>query len=319
MSSVNIRKETLSRPIIVDGIGRSGKFFLAKLLCGIENIEYFQYVSILEHIPFIYRLGFINKKAAISLLQINADEHSYNMLAGRNLNLRFDDGSSIINSLEKSRYIKRSNKFIDNDKIRIDKNPRYSPFITHEAFPNIDIFFEAFPKVKILLLRRNPIDLVHSWLLRGWGSRFENSDKLAFIPLINNKKFQFPWYVDGWEEEYYLSSEIDRIIKCIDIIMGMEAAKYNDLTKEQKNKILIIRYENLVQKTNVEISRLEDFTHNKKSSRMPKIMTNEKCPNKIEKKNREKKLDEILLMASNKYIDLLLSRVADYESAQSIM
>ena len=118
MTSINIRQETLSSPIIVDGIGRSGKFFLGKILCGLENIEYFQYVSVLEHIPYLYRLGFINEDAAISLLQVNADEHFYNMLVGRNINLRFDDGSSVINSLEPELYDKRAKMPVNNDNIR---------------------------------------------------------------------------------------------------------------------------------------------------------------------------------------------------------
>ena len=248
MTNINIRSETLVSPIIIDGIGRTGKFFLGKLICGLENVEYFQYVSVLEHVPYLNRLGCINEDAAISLLQVNADEHAYNMFVGRNINLRFDDGSSVTNSFESELYTTRANTLIDNDAIRNKKhdNIRLSPFITHETFPNMEIIFKAFPNIKIVLLKRHPIDVVHSWFLRGWGNRFENNDVLAFIPLVNNNKRQFPWYVNGWEEEYHSISEVERIIKCIDNLMKMEEETFKSLTIKQQQQVLIIRYENLV-------------------------------------------------------------------------
>jgi hypothetical protein len=319
MTVINIRSETLASPVIVDGIGRSGKFLLGKILCGLENIEYFQYVSVLEHIPYLNRLGCINEDAAISLLQINADEHAYNMLVGRNINLRIDDGSSVTNSLESEVYIKRGNNPVDNDFIRNKKQDsvRHSPFITHETFPNIKIFFSAFSQIKIILLRRHPIDIVNSWLLRGWGNRFEQDDVLAFIPLVKNNELQFPWYVNGWEEEYYNISEVDRIIKCIDTIMSMEETAFKALSADQQKNVLVIRYENLVEQTDKEIHRMEQFLNRKSSNRMPDIMRRENCPSEISLEKRMEKMNDISTKASKIYIDILLSRVEAYEAASN--
>ena len=139
MTNTNIRKGTLANPILLDGISRTGKFFLGKILCGLENIEYYQTLSIIEHIPYLNKLGCINDSAAISLLQINVDEHAYNMFIGRNINFRYGDASSVKNSLETELYESRAKKPIDNDAIRNKDSikKRYSPFITHETFPNI--------------------------------------------------------------------------------------------------------------------------------------------------------------------------------------
>ena len=321
MRFINIRSETFAKPIIIDGIGRAGKFFLGKILCGLENIEYFQYISVLEHIPYLNKLGFINEDAAISLLQINADEHAYNMLVGRNINLRVDDGSSVTNSLESEVYIKRGNNPVDNDSIRDKKqdNVRLSPFITHETFPNIKIFFRAFSQIKIVFLRRNPIDIVHSWLLRGWGNRFEKNDLLAFIPLVKNNELQFPWYVSGWEEEYYSISEVERIIKCIDTIMSMEETAFKALSADQQENVLVIRYENLVEQTNNEIYRMEQFLNRKSSNRMPDIMLRENCPSEISLEKRMEKMNDISTKASKKYIELLLLRSEAYEATSNLL
>jgi len=265
-------------------------------------------------------LGCINEDAAISLLQINIDEHAYNMLVGRNINLRYDDGSSVSNSLESELYHTRANTSVDNDGIRNNKyQNRLSPFITHETFPNINIFFKAFSNIKVVLLRRHPIDVVHSWFLRGWGHRFEQDDVLAFIPLISNGNLHFPWYVNGWEEEYYSISEAERIIKCIDIIMSLENKAYKSLSKKQQKNVIVVRYENLVEKTDEEIHRLENYLSRKSSNRMIDIVLNEKCPKKIPIKNRMEKMRDISNNASKKYIDLLLSRVKSYESSSSFL
>ena len=319
MIRLHNRSKALANPIIVDGIGRTGKFFLGKILCGLENIEYYQYISVLEHIPYLNSLGCINEDAAISLLQINIDEHAYNMLVGRNINLRYDDGSSVSNSLESELYHTRANTSVDNDGIRNNKyQNRLSPFITHETFPNINIFFKAFSNIKVVLLRRHPIDVVHSWFLRGWGHRFEQDDVLAFIPLISNGNLHFPWYVNGWEEEYYSISEAERIIKCIDIIMSLENKAYKSLSKKQQKNVIVVRYENLVEKTDEEIHRLENYLSRKSSNRMIDIVLNEKCPKKIPIKNRMEKMRDISNNASKKYIDLLLARVDAYESDSAI-
>jgi len=266
-------------------------------------------------------LGFIKEDAAISLLQINIDEHAYNMLVGRNINLRYDDGSSVTNSLESELYITRANLPVDNHSIRNKINhgkSRLSPFITHETFPNIKIFFKAFPKIKIVLLKRHPIDVVHSWLLRGWGSRYKEIDILAFIPLIKNDEYQFPWYVNGWEKEYYNSTEVERIIKCVNVLMNLEDETYKSLTKDQQKQVLIIHYENLLEQTEKEIHRMERFFNTKASNRMHAIMLRENCPTQISLDKRVNKMNEISKKVSKKYANLLLSKAEDYEFALSL-
>ena len=55
------------------------------------------------------------------------------------------------------------------------------------------------------------------------------------------------------------------------------------------------------------------------SSRMPEILNNEKCPNKISLKIRRKKTKDIKKTISKKYMDLLLDISYVYESNLSLM
>jgi hypothetical protein len=314
MNTVSHRSQSLSSPIILDGIARTGKFFLGKVFCGFEGVEYFQYVSMIEQVPYLHKLGFIDESAAISLLQVNIDEHCYNMQIGRNINLRLDDGSSVPNSLESEVYKNRSISNINKELIVKQCADRFSPFITHETFPQIQLFFKAFKEIKVISLKRHPIDVVHSWLIRGWGNRFENSDIFAFVPLIENNNLIFPWYVNGWEKEYHNISEAEKIIKCISVLMDHEKQAYKNLSLNNRKKVFFVRYEDLVERPENELHKIGKFVGKKTSNRMHKILKNEKCPNNISLKIRKEKMRDISNKASNKYIDLLLDISCIYES-----
>jgi hypothetical protein len=313
LSNIKIRSKPLSNPIIVDGISRTGKFFLAKILCGLKDVDYFQYISSIEQIPYLNRLGFIDEKASVSMIQTIIDENSYNQMIGRNINLRFDDASSVTNSFEKELYIKRSNSVLDKSELFKIFNKRYSPFITHETFCNINIFFKAFQSLKVILLKRHPADVVYSWYKRGWGIRYQDNDPLAFMPLLEKNKYYFPWYVNNWENEYSSISEVEKIIKSISVLMRLEQDSFESLSSNDKKKILIISYENLLENPFDEISKIMNFLGKNSSTRMAKILDQEKCPNKISIKNREKKISEISKNSQSHYFDILLECISIYE------
>lgn len=317
MDKISIAKKEpfVKKVIFINGIGRAGKFFLGKIVSGYEQIEYFQYLSLLEHIPYLERLGCINRDAAISLLQTNVDEHAYNMWIGRNLNLRYDDASSIYNSNEAERYLKRSLMPISERIVRdVAKFSRNFSFILHDSLPNIKIFFEAFPKMKWINLDRHPADIIHSWYVRGWGHRFA-SDPLSFVPLIRKGKKgnSAPWYTYEWKEEYGKMPEMDRIIKSITTLLEIEKKAYASLSKKQKNQILFVSYEGLIENTKKTIDRIAGFLNVKVSARMPLILNRERCPSKISAEKRKEKIKYIKNIASKNMFNLMMSFVSKYE------
>ena len=53
-----INKDTnVENVLLVDGVTRAGKFFLAEILSGFDKVEFFQYLPLLEQIPVIYGMG----------------------------------------------------------------------------------------------------------------------------------------------------------------------------------------------------------------------------------------------------------------------
>jgi len=95
----------VKNPIFIDGFSRAGKLFLGKIVSCLKGIENFQYVSVIEQILYIHKIGSITKNAAIALIKCQVDEYAYNMYLGRNLNFRYDDTTSIYNNLELNNYL----------------------------------------------------------------------------------------------------------------------------------------------------------------------------------------------------------------------
>ena len=110
----SIDKPTLVKNlIVVDGLTRTGKFFLGKLTSGLNNIEYFQHSFVLDYIHYMVGLDAITKDGFISLIRSVVDQSCYDRYIGRNLNLRYDDRSSVLNAPDHNKYILRSKSKFD--------------------------------------------------------------------------------------------------------------------------------------------------------------------------------------------------------------
>ncbi len=259
------------------------------------------------------RLGSITEDAAISLLRLNVEEHAYNMRIGRNLNFRFDDGSSISNSPESEVYRRRSlspiSKKIAEEMKAEDRN---YPFMLHESLSHVKIFFKAFPAMRWINLTRHPVDVIHSWYLRGWGHRLA-SDPLAFSPVVQGKKVTVPWYAVEWREEYSRMSEMDKIIKSVCTLVEMGDETYSSLTDEERKRILIVRYEDLVERTFKEIEKIGFFLSTIPLKGMAGVLVKERCPGKISLDKRREKEQNIKTMASKKMFNHMAHFVSLYE------
>ena len=318
-----IKKDSLvSRLVFIDGFSRSGKFFLGKIISGLKGLEYFQAVSTIEYIGFIRHHGGITEDAAISMIKAIVDENSYNMYIGRNINFRHEDASSVYNSHEVYEYLKRSVSIIGEQGLTnkhiiesFRHDLRYSLFVVHETLPNIDIFFKAYPQLKIIELIRHPVDVAHSWFVRGWGRRFSN-DPLSFTPVISGKKDPVPWHTIEWEKKYEESSEVDRIIMSL-FSLTTQCKKIINSLPEIGGNILFVRYEDLVEKTYDVLDKMGIFLGTEPSEGVTVICAREKCPNTISLVNRANKLKILENGASAQGIEVLERLAEEYENREN--
>ena len=306
--------------IVVDGLTRTGKFFLGKLISGLNNIEYFQHSFILDYIHYMAGLHAITKDGFISLIRSVVDQSCYDRLIGRNLNLRYDDRSSVLNAPDYNKYILRSKSKFDRMEIveqLSDVNHNFL-FVLHDSLANANILFEAFPDLKLIHLIRHPIDLVYSWMAKDYGRIDINSNtelfkKAGVQPSIDGMNGPLPWYVHSFQSEYESLCQVDRVIASIQILIRLCGNTYRALSNDKKNKIMIVKYEHLVEETNSALNDISKFIGTKKSKYINEILIKEKCPNIIDVAKRDEKKKIITSKATKKYVDLLIDLEQKYE------
>ena len=288
--------------LLVDGITRAGKFLLGKVVSEFENVEFFQSIPILEHIPYIYEHGGISEDSAISLIQSSIDYAVYCQLLGRGLNHRVLDRSSIYHSSDSTLYLKRQFENLNNDDILklMKKSHKSFLFVTHNILTNINIFLEAYPKLKMIHIVRNPIDLVSSWNNKNYGN-INNKDFLTMVPNIEKNDMSIPWWSSKWDDNHIKILGIDFIIKSIKSIIDLTTKTISSLSEEEKKKILIVRYEDLMLNPEIEMEKISSFLEKPINHQVTNITLNEGLPNQnILNKTRDNAAS-IYEMASKKY------------------
>ena len=320
------KKPTLvNNLVILDGLTRSGKYFLGKIVSGLKNTEFFQHSFILDYIPHMSTLGAITEDGAISLLKSVVDQSCYDQSIGRNLNLRLDDRSSIYNSLDHEKYIFRSKSLYNRKEVTkyLSEKNQLFPFVCHNNLASADIMLKAFPNLKLIHIVRNPIDIIHSWLKKDYG-KIEPKSKLDLFqigigPTICGEKGYLPWYAYPIKNDYESLNQTDRIIAIVDTVKKLNSQGFKNLSDNNKKKIMFLNYEKLIQNTNQTVDEISKFLGNHRSEFMDKILERENCPNIIDLEERQKKKQIILNKATRKYVAILEMLETNYVEKENYL
>jgi hypothetical protein len=311
--SIGSRKPLVKELLFIEGIGRAGKFLLANILHSFQGIEPVQCRGLLDNIPFLEKFGLIDKKVAQEILQCEIDMYCYEMIIGRNLNHRLSDKSSIFNVPNYNKYLKRC-KEPDGDWAlqRFYKEKLCSMFILHDLIPNIKIYFDTFPELKVLSVQSDPVYLVYRWYKRGLGRRFDNDPKLFNLMLSEEGK-NVPWYVAGWAKQYAKLSEMDRCIAMIESITHAYKKSYRQLSPQYKKKILFVSYESVLTNPNQIIGEIKNFLGRQPiKNGMRAVFKHEKLPNLVYSESKQEKLAFIKENSSEDYFKRLLTLEKEY-------
>jgi len=307
--------EVLTNKIIfVDGVTRTGKAMLNNLLLGFENTSSIQFINILEQLMPMYLQKKMDRNAISSYLRLFFNENFYNYKLSRNLNFRYDDLTSIHNTSNPKVFFKNLAKK-DGDIIvdELYQDDLYFQFQTHDLLTHYSSFLDLNIDVYVLELFRNPVDTVHSWYKRGWGNRFDKADPRSGTTLFKYNEYTIPHYVIGHEEEYIQLNEMEKCVFMHNLLVKKSIEEYKKLTKEEKKKILILKYENLLTSTENELNKMLNFLNLSRSSYMNSAMQDARVPRDIDTSKRIAKLGEIKANVSLCYYDDLVSLTKYYE------
>jgi len=306
--------------VTITGMTRSGKSYLAPMVCSFKGTERLFMDNVFEQFPFLHSIGGLSDESAVYLLRYSFDTMTYDSMIGRNTNFRFNDLSSVWKTDDPEKYFMRLNA-PDKDGVheKIEKeNPRFV-FMLHNSLMHADILFKAFPSLKMLQMVRHPADLAHSWYLKGYGRDFWENPRVANLT-IKWKENILPYYVVGWEKEYLSFSEMDRVIHLITRLIKRENGGFQSLSSKHKKQVLIIPFEGLVADPKQHLGKICNFLDMKETIYTPITIQKERerFPRLLNKQDRMKKRDELKKLSSESAYSLLEGMINKYESANGV-
>ncbi|MBN3039645.1 MAG: sulfotransferase domain-containing protein [Candidatus Omnitrophica bacterium] len=304
---------SFDRLIVVDGITRSGKFWLTNMLMYFQNLEYAHHFRIMDLFIYMNKTSKLSDNAAVSLLQHEARMHMWEVALGRNINMRQLDSSCVCKGPKADIYKKRISKECGQN-ISIEdvfKGDNYFVFVGHDWLTNSSLCFKAYPKIKIIRMERNPIDLVYAWYKKGLGKE-ENHDCR-----LKNKSGPRPWFTYDWQVEFSRLCEIDKIIHSIYSLDLLTKRSLESLEPDLKSKIFFTSYELVAIEAKKEASKLCQFLNTRQMDDIEEFYSQDYFKTRDRGAilgSRKGKLELIKSLASDKALSLLLKLDQDYKN-----
>ena len=309
------RESYVDNIAFISGIGRSGKSLLLPIVSSFQNSEKVNVNFFLELITAMHSTNEISDDLAVYLLRSGMNIMAYDNAIGRNTNFRKDDYTSAWKYKEPIEYISRLVE-ADGDRVfdKIEKENNIFPIMWHNGLWHANVLLKAFPKSKIIHVQRNPIDIVYSWMGKGYGGGFYTNKRSSDSLVYKYKNEIIPHFAFGWEEEYLNLQGVDRIIYMIDKISSYHLRTFDELTKLQREQILFVSFEHLTIETSEVIPEITNFLNTQVSEFTQKILKEERCPRELDPNSRIKKFDAIKRKVSKSSLELLLRMEYDFEN-----
>ena len=285
------REVRLAKTIVyVDGITRAGKSMMGPILASFHRVEIERLEYIIENIGTLYRMGKMTRDAAVALLRIEVDLHLYNGTIGRNTNFRFTDHSSVWRNPNRLRYFGRL--AAKEGEAALERIRQEGPVFqnqTHDELAGFELSYEAFGEdLRIVEMVRHPVDLMDSWIRRGWGNRY-GEDPLAFTFCIRHGDQDLPYYALGWEDVYLSATPQGRVVRMIGGLWDGNQRTYRSLSDAQKNQVFFVPFENFVQNPTPYLGPLAEFIGTKLTRHTPSALRRQRCPREYRVDIRDQK------------------------------
>ena len=273
--------------LFIDGISRTGKMLLSRIIPTLNKFEQVEYVEFIEYILAALHLKKIGFDFANSFIIQTLNEMSYNKYIGRKQNIKPGDVTNVKNFYKDKIYKNRLNSPEGLKAINLVKKSRnYFPLMSHDIMAHFQNFKKIDLNYKVIQIYRNPFDVIYSWYKRGWGTRFQTDPQPVGLLLKNNNK-HYPWYVEKKEKVWQNMNSVER---CAFIVINITRKSINNHKSEKKNKkILTLTYEDFIQNTQKNINKICKFLNTTTTLNTKKALKKEKCPKDYNYENTLKK------------------------------
>lgn len=286
------RKIIANDLVFVDGFMRSGKHMLGSVIASYERMEMWQNLVTVENLPIYHRLGKLSRDAAIQMTQIEVDTYFYYTLIGRRANFRYNDASGIWKARDPGEYFKRI--FSESEASVLEDLPVTRPIcltFTHDICAHPEIPFAAYPGLRIAEMRRNPVDVAHSWLRKDWPDRIV-SDPMSTAPSLSGNA-AVPWFAADWAEDFRNSNAVARIVRSLDWLSTQRDNALASASGDGDKQIFSVPFELFVSDPVPWIEKLSHFLGTNPSGQTEDILRRENCPRTLKVADYVAKRDEL--------------------------
>ena len=294
-----------SNLIFIGGVTRSGKSFLCPIASSFKKFEMFFMSSVAENISYVEKFKNIETNYASFLFKLVFNELIYNLNIGRNLNQRKSDYTSISNYNNPALYLDRM-KGPEGDKVlkKIKKVKNFFPIMFHDPLINPELILKSFPKSKIIFVDRHPQELIEEWIKKKYSSNFYKNPRNVTLA-IKYKNLNFPyWCKNVVSKIYNAKNNYIKSVYSLSELLLFQKKNLKSLPNNLKNRVLIVKFDDLVQKTDLEIKKIIKFLNCQTSKHTKNIILKQNGNRKINLKIREKKINHIFKYLNKETIKL---------------
>jgi len=287
------RKESAcGRVVFVDGLARSGKGLVLRILSHLKGGQHWQLQGSIQNMCFAHFLGGVTTEFAAGYIQCIVEENTYNWIIGRNLNTRASDESCIHRAADAGEFIRRASEpdgWAAVEKFRADG--LFPVFDVHSTLRSAPLMFEALPWAEYVHVVRHPVELAHRWHARGWGVR-EIEDPLSFDLLIETPEGLVPWYAVDWAGRFLGLKPMERVVEGVLRLHADDDRGYQALGDKRK-QVLRICFEHLVFDPDPAVAEISAFLKAPALAPMRSMLAEERCPRPNDLDARRRTFDEI--------------------------
>lgn len=300
--------------VVVEGITRAGKFLTAVVVSALEGIEPVQYSPNLESLLVLHRLGKVDLPTAKVLLEMEFDIRGFDMAVGRYLNTRRDDMSSVYRVPDHAAVLARAQE-PDREALqrRFHEEKRLPLHLYHEGLPHAQALFGVFPKARVVSVLRDPAALMNSWYNRGWGRLAAADDPKVMWPFFETPRGLRTWWSVDWPE-YESLQDMDRCVLSIAALYELARRGLESLTREQRARVCLVRFEDLTAAPQPQVERLSRFLGRKPKPGIEKVLETERLPRAVPADLRARDVARIRELASPRFMQTVEKACAEYDS-----
>jgi hypothetical protein len=268
---ISRNQQLLKKLVIVNGFPGCGKTMLSPIVSSFSHVEMMQYAPVIEQMCELSGLGRVDDDVAESMIRMNADLLTYNVLMGRNSNCRPGDLSSIF----KHKPVEHIRRMLGpGDEAILDivqKNRHILHLTTHMLLPHSKLLFNAFDNRLVFIeVVRHPLYMI---IQQEKNFKMFGGPRNQHISYSHNDK-EYSFFSHKRERKFDKGNSFEKAIHSIDWYYSKLFSKNYD------DAVFIVPFEKFVKNPDYFMKDLSFLLGSPLDKKVYREMSKQKVPRK---------------------------------------